>query len=166
MSMHTTFFMMLLFTYVIPSINATTFCYYSQRSNTIRCGTSQTCATVDYNDPLPAGVYIVGPQTTVHGVGWFNLYPYLSGNTWDFHTNVAELDCRGGFGLHQGSISLGCITVSDNACWNSIYNAIASSRTSVQKMDECLNCVWGHCFGGVNHDTVSRTIYDVTLISQ
>eukprot|EP00483_Globobulimina_turgida_P002363 UN02365 len=140
-------------------------CYYSSSANTVRCGSSQTCSTVNYADPLPAGPYRVGPSTTFHSGGWFNLYPVVSGNTWDYHTNVASFGCRGGFGLHEGTQSLGCITISHHSCWNSIYNAITGTSVSTQTMDECLSCFISRCWGGISHDTVTRTVYDVTLIS-
>eukprot|EP01083_Nonionella_stella_P237741 833724_1 len=133
-------------------------CWYSNSANTVRCSTSQTCNTVDYKDFLPTGHYKVGPETTYHSGGWLNLYPVADSQVWDYHTNVASIGCRGGFGLHEGTQSLGCITVTDNA--------ITTTTTSTQKMDECLTCYWGTCWGGINYDTVSRTIYDVTLVSQ
>merc|ERR1712228_503222 len=73
----------------------------------------------------------------------------------------------GGFGLHKGSYSLGCVTVSDTSCWDKLYEQIteiSEATQSEEKMDECLRCSAGKdgycCKGGINEDTVSRTVYD------
>ena len=43
---------------------------------------------------------------------WFKLYRQrVSGGYWDYHTKVPELGCHGGFAIHPGSYSEGCITV-------------------------------------------------------
>eukprot|EP00483_Globobulimina_turgida_P000374 UN00374 len=109
-------------------------CYYSSSADTVRCDGSQTCNTVDYADPLPSGTFLVGPQSGSHSGGWLNLYPVVSEiHVWDYYTNVPSFGCRGGFGLHEGTQSLGCITISDNSCWNSIFNAITA--TPVRNVD-------------------------------
>ena len=43
---------------------------------------------------------------------WFKLYRQrVSEGYWDYHTKVPELGHHGGFAIHPGSYSEGCITV-------------------------------------------------------
>jgi hypothetical protein len=53
------------------------------------------------------------------------LYKQRSGGGyWDYHTQIPEESCRGGFGLHPGTISLGSITVLERSCFNQIGDVI------------------------------------------
>ena len=122
--------------------------------------------TVSYNNPLPPGTYRIGPPTEWHSLGWFNLYPVTDGATWDYHSKVPSFGCRGGFGLHQGTISEGCITISDNTCLHKLHAAIIgeSSTTETVRMDECPWCGAGICWGGGQmRESVSREVYSTLL---
>ena len=58
---------------------------------------------------------------------WFNLYHSRSrsaGDYWDYYTELSEIGCRGGFGLHPGIVSHGCITVTDRSCFNKIKDVV------------------------------------------
>eukprot|EP01084_Bolivina_argentea_P287638 493568_1 len=170
-------FVVLAFIIFIGLSNGTVWCYYSSSADTVRCVPppitgkgAVTCATVNYDNPLPGGAsYYLGPETTSHEQGWFNLYPIYGDTSWDYHTRVPDFDCRGGFGLHEGINSLGCITVSDHTCWNSLYSVITDTpmhrSTTTLLLDECSHCYWSTCLGGTYHDSVNRTVYDVRVYS-
>eukprot|EP00484_Ammonia_sp_Unknown_P005116 CAMPEP_0197075770 /NCGR_PEP_ID=MMETSP1384-20130603/211780_1 /TAXON_ID=29189 /ORGANISM="Ammonia sp." /LENGTH=219 /DNA_ID=CAMNT_0042514619 /DNA_START=81 /DNA_END=740 /DNA_ORIENTATION=- len=129
-----------------------------------------TCSSVEpgwFEFPLPTGVYWVGPATTTHGAfGWLNLYPVTAnGGIWDYHTKVPEFSCEGGFALHEGTYSKGCITVTDGTCWDRLYAQITRNSLSYKSMDECLTCIWGACRSGTTRNTVQRQVYDVIVQS-
>eukprot|EP01084_Bolivina_argentea_P106569 190675_1 len=154
----------ILLSLLVVQSNGRVWCVYSSIANTVQCSNTENCSTVNYDSPLPYGKYKVGPETTFHSGGWLNLYPLIGdAGGWDYHTKIPYGGCRGGFGLHEGTQSLGCITVTDKDCWNSIYNAITRSTTTTQGMSECLNCIMGWCMGGKTIASVDRIIYDVSL---
>jgi len=111
----------------------------------VQCGTV-TCDTVGSvsGGKLPVGDYLVG-TFYLHGdakTPWFNLYPKRSnGGFWDYHSKVPEYNCRGGFGLHEGKISEGCITVSDEVCFQKIRQKIDTSRKITMSTWECKKCI-------------------------
>ena len=84
------------------------------------------------------------------------------GGYWDYHTKIPELGCRGGFALHPGSYSEGCITVESNNCYRDLTNVINRYRATSFSVYECLQCrriySWWRrsysCRGGTN--TISR----------
>ena len=127
-------------------------CVYDQSANTVNCR-GQTCSTVGQvqGGKLPRGYYLVG-KYYLHGSArtpWFNFYPKRSaGGYWDYYTRVAELGCRGGFGLHPGSASLGCITVKDRSCFNKIKDVLLRFPVRTFDVKECRNCVFGRCLRG------------------
>lgn len=128
---------------VLP-LSQAAFCTYYWSSNRVRCG-SVTCNTVNAgSSELPAGDYLIGMYYSRRGTPWFNLYRQRSsGGYWDYSTQVPELGCRGGFGLHSGSYSLGCITVTDSGCFTRLKNEINrrySSRDFEFNAYKCLGC--------------------------
>ena len=129
-------------------------CSYDQSSNRVSCG-GVTCSTIGQvqGGKLPTGYYRIG--TFYHhgsaGTPWFNLYHQRSaGGFWDYYTKASDIGCRGGFGLHPGTVSLGCITVKNRGCFDRIKAVI--TRYSPKKFDvtECLSCLWGGCRRGTN----------------
>ena len=123
-------------------------CTYDRSSNEITCG-SVTCsaeAPSTDSDKLPAGYYYIGEYG--YKDTWFKLYRQRpGGDYWDYHTLVPELGCRGGFALHPGTISEGCITVSDNSCYERLKNVIDQNRAKSFSAYECLRCIsrWEVC---------------------
>ena len=143
---------------VLP-LSQAAFCTYYRSSNTVRCG-SVTCNTVDAGaSELPPGYYLIGEYYShrIMHLPWFNLYrSRSSGGYWDYHTKVPELGCRGGFGLHPGGISDGCITVIDSNCFNQLTNEINKHYKPTNfNAYECINCVWK--VGCIQKSIVSRS---------
>lgn len=141
-------------------------CTYYRNSNKLSCN-GITCTTESWvwGGKLPRGYYRVG-TFYLHGLKktpWFNLYRYKgNGKYWDYHTKIPTESCRGGFGLHPGTVSEGCITVLNDSCFNRIKNAINMHRSQTFTAVECRKCFLGKCRGG--ESTVSR-LYTTTLIS-
>lgn len=106
------------------------FCTYYRNSNSVTCG-SVTCSTAAPNnkaDKLPYGYYYIGNNYTHprYQVSWFNLYRPREGliGFWDYYSSIPELGCRGRFGLHYGSVSEGCVTVTDLNCFTRLRDQI------------------------------------------
>ena len=115
-------------------------CTYYRSSNRITCG-SVTCdsALLDSRSQLPAGYYYLG-EYGYKGT-WFKLYrANVGGGFWDYHTKIPELGCRGGFALHPGTYSAGCITVTDSTCYNRLKDVINRYRAVSFSVYECLSC--------------------------
>ena len=151
---------LLLFTITLflPSLSFGAFCRYYRSSNRVTCG-SVTCDTAspnDQSDKLPSGYYYVGNFYYRNGVPWFNLYRQRSRSNdfWDYYTQVPELGCRGGFGLHAGSFSLGCITVTSDSCFRRLQSQITGNY-DVTYFDakECRGC---NTYGCVYTTSVRR----------
>ena len=129
-------------------------CTYDQSSNKISCR-GVTCNTIGQvqGGKLPIGYYRIG-TFYLHGSArtpWFNLYPRRSaGGYWDYYTKVSEIGCRGGFGLHPGTVSLGCITVTDRSCFNKIKDVVQHFPSRSFDVTECRACTFGRCLGGIN----------------
>ncbi len=145
----------LLFIALVQTTLAAT-CTYYRDSNQITCG-SVTCDTEEPSwwsgGKLPAGYYYIGDYG--YNGNWFKLYRERVGSGfWDYHTKVPELNCRGGFALHPGSISEGCITVTDNDCYSDIANVITNYPAIWFSVYECSQCFLGYCLGGTS--TISR----------
>lgn len=107
-----------------------TFCTYYRNSNNITCG-SVTCTTVSPSNnahKLPFGYYFIGnyPTCSRYPVMWFNLYRQRhGGGFWDYDTYIPELGCRRyRFCLNFGSVSEGCVTVTDLSCFTQLRNEI------------------------------------------
>ena len=138
-------------------------CNYYRSSNRITCG-SVTCSSQGnvQGGKLPAGTYRIGTYYSHGSTPWFNLYKAGRGFYWDYHTKIPETGCRGGFGLHPGQVSLGCITVTSNSCFSrlaAVINRYSSKRFSAK---ECRGCFWGICWRGSGY--VSRT-YATDLVA-
>ena len=140
-------------------------CTYYRSSHRVTCG-SVTCTTRPPSwwsrGSLPAGNYYIGRYG--YNGNWFQLYRQRSGGGyWDYHTKIPELGCRGGFALHSGSYSEGCITVESNDCYRDLTNVINRYRATSFSVYECLKCrqrisAWWRrsysCRGGTS--TISR----------
>ena len=130
---------------MLPSSQAA-FCTYYRSRNTVTCG-SVTCNNTAEagSKELPAGYYYIG-NYYLHGTRqtpWFNLYRQRSsgGGLWDYHTLVPELGCRGGFGLHSGQVSEGCITVTNSSCFTQLRDEINNNfRVFNFNVYECRKC--------------------------
>ena len=141
-------------------------CTYYRAANKLSCnGITCTTESLVWGGKLPRGLYRIG-TFYYHGsqqTPWFNLYRYKgNGNYWDYHTKIPTESCRGGFGLHPGTVSEGCITVLNDSCFNRIKNAINLYSPHSFSAIECRKCFWGKCRGGTS--TVSRS-YTTTLSS-
>jgi len=137
-------------------------CTYYRNSNRITCG-SVTCDTERASwfsgGQLPAGNYYLGEYG--YRGNWFKLYrAKVGGGWWDYHTKIPELGCRGGFALHPGTSSRGCITVTDDDCYSRLKDVINRNRAVSFSVYECLSCGrswWSssyRCRRGTN--TISR----------
>ena len=137
-------------------------CTYSRSANRVTCG-GVTCSAASPGNPsskLPRGHYLIGDYP--YRNDWFKLYKYGRGRYWDYHTLIPEESCRGGFALHGGSISEGCITVTNASCFNRLARVIKRYRSQSFSARECRGCGWGRCFLGYRY--VSRR-YRATLRS-
>ena len=145
-------------TMMSTSSSQAAFCTYYRNSDSVTCG-SVTCSTaspINEADKLPSGYYYIGnyynhPQ---HRVPWFNLYRQrASGGFWDYSTLIPELGCRGGFGLHSGTVSEGCVTVTDSSCFtrlrNEIYRRYHETKFNAWKCRSCTRrgCFWTQTVG-------------------
>ena len=136
-------------------------CEYSRSRNTIRCD-GVICRTKSPSKEymkLPIGFYRVGLFYNRGTVPWFNLYPKRSsGGYWDYHTRSPDHWCEGGFALHSGTISKGCITVGSDPCFNKLKKIITAHMTVTVQVKECLWCLCSNCWKG--EATVARILYD------
>ena len=143
-------------------------CTYDQSANRVTCG-EISCNTVGQvqDGKLPTGSYRIGTFYFHGNTPWFNLYPRRSaGGYWDYHTRVSELGCRGGFGLHPGTVSLGCITVTDSYCFNQIKDVVQRFSSRSFDVTECLSCIFGLCLRGTNTLRSQRRFHtDLQVVS-
>ena len=78
-------------------------------------------------DKLPPGEYRIGTYYFYKRKHkpWFNLYRKSpAGKYWDYYSKIPELDCRRYFGLHLGEASEGCITVTNENCFERLKTVI------------------------------------------
>lgn len=147
-----------LFVSLVACASAAT-CTYVRSSDQITCGgvTCNTEGNVFGGGKLPAGYYYIGDHYYNNrrgGAQWFNLYKQrASGGFWDYHTQIPEEGCRGGFGLHPGTISEGCITVLDTNCFNRIRDVINNYPIIPFLVTEC---IWCNFFGCWQTNQISR----------
>lgn len=136
-------------------------CQFYLSTAKVTCGgVTCTAATSWWYKLLPAGFYRIGPKNSGKSVPWYNLYPYSDKNYWDYHSEVPALGCRGGFALHGGSFSEGCITVTDNDCMAQIESYLNGLSSSTFTVNECKdawgpNCLFSNCQNGIG--TLSRS---------
>ena len=126
-------------------------CTFHRGTRQVTCG-GVTCTTQQAGwfsgSLLPAGTYRIGPLNTGKSVTWYNLYPYSDGKYWDYNSKVPGLGCRGGFALHGGSYSEGCITVTNDDCMDQIASHLNGFSASSFQVNEC-NAIWGpNCLSG------------------
>jgi len=119
-------------------------CTYNGRENHVTCGDVECSTKEAGNLELPAGHYRIGvfyEHPRLH-TPWFNLYRKRSsgGGYWDYSTLVPELSCRGGFGLHPGTISQGCITVTEGDCFQRLKEVIMGYGSKNFSPYECRVC--------------------------
>ena len=99
----------------------------------IKCDTKRPSQTSSSkaNGPAPDGLYSIGAVYThrTHGISWANLYPIKqNGNGWWDYYRTNPATGRGYIGLHPGQISQGCITVTDQSCWNKLERMLRSKN--------------------------------------
>lgn len=145
----------------LATLSSAAVCNYNRLTNRITCN-RVTCDTLDEvggGGKLPVGYYYIGVFRTHYSVGWFNLYKQKSDRTgfWDYHTKIPEEGCRGGFGLHYGSTSLGCITVPDSACFSRIERVLRAYPVIPFTVYECRACNYGSCWWGTRTLTAPCT---------
>jgi hypothetical protein len=141
----------------LAAVTSAATCTYCRSTNQIRCGgvSCNTKADVVGGGKLPSGYYYIGNYYSHGGVPWFNLYKQRSsGGYWDYYTQIPEESCRGGFGLHPGTISEGCITVLERSCFNRIRDVINTYPAIPFYVTECRGC--NSYFGCWWTSTVSR----------
>eukprot|EP00483_Globobulimina_turgida_P011123 UN11144 len=143
-----TFFWLLSCILFIHSVNGE-FCTYKMNERKLKCGTmTDWCTTQTDNvhgskGPTPPGDYRIGQFRIHHEVGWFNLYPKRDNHPatyWDYSTHAPDRKCRGGFGLHFGSRSAGCITVLDKECWKKVEEQVKSQSYQSKTTYKCQGC--------------------------
>ncbi len=133
--------------------------YMDQGTRKVACG-GISCTIVDSNSLVPLSSYRIGPLNTAKAPTiWYNLYPYTGNNLypyypsdgryWDYHTQVPGLGCRGGFGLHNGTSSGGCITVTNNTCMESIKQHLDGLPVNPFNVSECKVCFHNGCLFGI-----------------
>lgn len=135
--------------FACPSFGA--FCTYDRSSGKVTCGNvmCDTTLPASTGDQLPVGNYYIGDSSRNN---WLNLYPQRqAGGYWDYHTKVPEFGCRGGFGLHYGTRSEGCITVTDNGCFANLHDEITNNFSKMLfAVFECRLCYFDRCWWGTN----------------
>ncbi|MDN5647460.1 MAG: DUF6531 domain-containing protein [Acinetobacter sp.] len=84
--------------------------------------------------PAPNGTYIItnNPNPKNHQVGWYGLLRKGDGKLDDFYNG------RGGFRLHSGTVSHGCVTVdsTNNNNWEKVSKLLNSTKTSQVTYEE------------------------------
>lgn len=84
--------------------------------------------------PAPNGTYIItnNPNPKKHQVGWYGLLRKGDGKLDDFYNG------RGGFRLHSGTVSHGCVTVdsTDNNNWEKVSKLLNSTKTTQVTYEE------------------------------
>ena len=153
-----------------PGVNVSaTRCVYVQSQNRITCGFT-SCDTVVpglFSEKLPVGTYRIAPNEPREAHNWHNLYPYVGGFYWDHFTKVARLGCRGGFALHGGPGSAGCVTIADQVCMERITKIIEETATKPFAVEECLKCRLSKCRDGIQELSERRPYkVDIDLVSQ
>ena len=158
MKMKLTLVVSLLLALAASSYAAT--CNYYRSSNSVTCR-GVTCNAVSSvrGGKLPLGYYYIGEFRRRGSTPWFNLYKQRNNGRgfWDYHTKIPEESCRGGFGLHPGTRSLGCITVTNRSCFNRLRRVINRYRSRQFTVTECRTCFWGRCLRGQNRISRRRT---------
>lgn len=146
---------------LITTPSSAAVCNYYRSTNRVTCGgvACDTLSLVSGGGKLPVGYYYIGDFRIHNGVDWFNLYKQKSDRTgfWDYNTKIPEEGCRGGFGLHYGGRSLGCITVPDSACFNRIERVLRAYPVIPFTVHECLSCYFGSCWRGTSTLTAPCT---------
>lgn len=82
--------------------------------------------------PLPVARYLIDTYRVHKKIGWFNLHAPLEngkgyygfGDRWFTYRNR-----RNGFGLHPGTVSWGCVTISgskDSEEWRAVKNYVSA----------------------------------------
>ena len=66
-----------------------------------------------FGGPTPLGEYLIGQRFTNKGTDWYRLYLKKEDSTgyYPYSKNSPNKNGRSTFGLHPGTLSLGCITV-------------------------------------------------------
>ena len=77
--------------------------------------------------PIPDGLYAIGTVFKNNGKPWANMYPQKQsgGGWWDYYRDNPDTG-RGYIGLHPGSNSYGCVTVTAESCWDKLEKMLKS----------------------------------------
>ncbi|XP_072042102.1 uncharacterized protein [Amphiura filiformis] len=115
-------------------------CYFYRDSNCLVCSKgadSQKCCTKpgtgnddEIGGPTPKKEYLIGQfrrnWVSWRLVDWHNLYPKKNDNSGYWPYNVPNEDGRSLIGLHPGSVTQGCVTVTDDTCWDAINEIVSN----------------------------------------
>jgi hypothetical protein len=79
--------------------------------------------------PIPDGLYAIGTVFKNNGKPWANMYPQKQsgGGWWDYYRDNPDTG-RGYIGLHPGSDSHGCVTVTAESCWDKLEKMLKLSE--------------------------------------
>lgn len=120
----------------LPSVfhHITLFIFNTRRNgNYLKCDTKPAVNSdpAVNKGPAPNGAYAIGPvyKNTQHGISWANLYPRKRNGEgwWDYYrANPDVPGSRSHIALHPGSLSYGCVTVTDFSCWSKLESMLKS----------------------------------------
>ena len=102
--------------------------FYRGLWSSVTCTTQPPSQPRDdlFGGPTPRGEYLIGKRYThrKHGIDWYNLYPKKQDNSGYYGYTQRTEKGRFAMGLHPGTVSLGCVTVKTQTCWNQIRGII------------------------------------------
>lgn len=105
-------------------------CSFSRSTKKVKCGSVECSANTDNT---PVGTYKVGAVEWNSGKErfWVNLYPRKASGSgyWDYYCENPDTG-RSKIALHPGSVSLGCISVPDTACWSRLEATLRNERAA------------------------------------
>ncbi|CAF0936948.1 unnamed protein product [Adineta steineri] len=97
--------------------------------NKVSC---QTVSPMSYAADTPVGSYVIAPTSPRKGVFWYNLYPkrISQAGYWDYYCKNPDTG-RSKIAFHSGTISEGCITVTDNTCAKQMKELITNDLSGM-----------------------------------
>ena len=142
-------------------------CTFTRSTKIIQCG-QEKCSAVTSNTPL--GHYKLGAVEYNSGKNknWVNLYPKKKKGDgyWDYYCENPDTN-RSKIALHPGSVSLGCISVPDQSCWNKLEKEFKRHTSSALSVTGVERSGWKYyktfsCNGGLlAGKQITKTVYVV-----
>lgn len=115
---------------------------YSTSGRFAACATKKpsVSSSTQRGGPPPRGEYLIGKIYQHMGRDWYNLYPKKRSSNayWDYYYKSPDTG-RSHIALHPGTVTLGCVTVTSNSCWNLIRDRVNTG--SPQK--QAVSASWG-----------------------